>query len=117
MNKDKTELLLTNIVQSVENKKGDDIVSIDFSKTPNSVAKYFIICSANSKAQVDAIVDEIKINAKKLLNENAIHTEGLDNKEWVLIDYFDVVVHVFQPSSRQYYQIEKLWADVPQKQH
>ena len=74
-----------------------------------SLSKYFIICSASNTIQVKSITDNIRDN----VNENAWRVEGYENLNWVLLDYFDIVVHVFRKDDREYYNIEKLWADAP----
>ena len=77
----------------------------------NTPCDYFVICSGNSNTQVSAIVGSVQKNVSKLLKEKPFHTEGSDVAEWVLIDYVNVVVHVFQKQIREYYNIEELWGD------
>jgi len=98
------------VIESIKQKKGRDIVSINFKKIPNAISDYFIICHGTSSTQVEAIAD----NVYKVLREKGAkpwHTEGKNNAEWILIDYVDVVVHIFIDSARNFYRIEDLWAD------
>ena len=103
--------LITNIIKSIEEVKGEEVVLIDMKKIDNSPCDYFIVCDGSSNTQVNAIVSKIKKNVSKLLSEKPLNIEGLENCKWVLIDYIDIVVHVFQKEIRQYYNIEKLWGD------
>lgn len=99
------------ISEKIFNKKGDDVILINLKKVA-SFADYFIICSADSDVQVRAIADEIE----KSLRDEGIkcwHKEGYTALKWVLLDYVDVVVHVFQKESRLFYNLEKLWGDAP----
>ena len=103
--------LITNIIKSIEEVKGEEVILIDMKKIDNSPCDYFIICEASSNTQVNAIVSKIKKNVSKLFSEKPLNIEGLENCKWVLIDYIDIVVHVFQKEIRQYYNIENLWGD------
>jgi len=110
--KNKTEsTLLDEIVNGIESVKGEDIQILDLKQIDNTPCNFFIICSGNSNTQVNAIVGSIQKNVSKLLKEKPFHTEGSDLAEWVLIDYVDIVVHVFQKQIREYYNIEELWGD------
>lgn len=97
--------------QRYRRKKGFDIISMDLSKISSAVCKEFVICSGNSSTQVEAIADSILDEVWKTTNEKPWHKEGFENKEWILIDFVDVVVHVFQPDIREFYALEDLWAD------
>lgn len=103
--------LTEKITDLIFSKNGNDVVSLDLSKH-TSFADYFVICSADSTTQVKAISDEVE---KKLRDEGirCWHKEGYTSLSWVLLDYVDVVVHVFQKSAREYYNLERLWGDVP----
>ena len=103
--------LITNIINSIEEVKGEEVILIDMKKIDNSPCDYFIICDGSSNTQVNAIVSKIKKNVSKLLSEKPLNIEGLENCKWVLIDYINVVVHVFQKEIRNYYNIESLWGD------
>jgi len=99
------------IVQGMKEKKAADITIIDLKSIKNAVADYFIICSGNSDTQVDAISEAIEKEVFKITSQNPWHKEGLQNKEWVLLDYIDVVAHVFKKDRRRYYALEDLWGD------
>lgn len=104
-------ILLDEIVHGIENVKGEDIQVLDLREIDNTPCDYFVICSGNSNTQVSAIVGSVQKNVSKLLKEKPFHTEGSDLAEWVLIDYVNIVVHVFQKQIREYYNIEELWGD------
>lgn len=105
------EKLAETIIFGILEKKGLEITKIDFSEMPNAISKYFIVCHGNSSSQVDAIADSVEEQAFKQLREKPAFVEGKENKEWILVDFIDVVVHVFQESTRRFYNIEGLWAD------
>ena len=109
--KDNTEKLLTVIVDSIEDKKGERIVVLNLKELNNAMADYFIISQASNKTQVEAIVRNIEEKVEKKLKETAAHIEGKQNAEWILLDYFNVIVHVFLADKRDFYALEKLWAD------
>ena len=96
---------------SIENIKGKDINILDLRELENTVCDYFIICEGNSNTQVNAIVASIQKYVSKELKDKPWNIEGNDNGEWVLMDYINVVVHVFQKQKREYYDIESLWGD------
>ena len=108
--------LIDEIFLGIENVKGEDIHQLDLRELDNTPCDFFIVCSGNSNTQVTAIVNSIQKTVSKKLSEKPFHTEGLDNAEWVLIDYVNVVVHVFQNSIREYYNIEELWGDAKSTQ-
>lgn len=108
---DNVESVVATVVEAMDSLKGKEIVTLDLRETGTSVTDYFVICHANSKTQVDAIADKV---IDKVLENNKVkpyHVEGRDNTEWILIDFVDVVVHIFLQSARQFYQLEELWAD------
>ncbi len=107
------EILKETIIDCIRDKKGESIVCLNLSAIPEAVTDYFIICDASNPVQVKAISEHIAKKVKEQLNEPAWHIEGLGNMEWVLIDYVDIVVHVFQTHIRQVYQLELLWSDAP----
>jgi ribosome-associated protein len=106
-----TEQLIDAIVEGIRRKKGIDIVKIDLTKINHTECKYFIICHGNSNTQVDAIAHSVEDTAIELLNEKVWHTDGYRNLIWVLLDYADIMVHVFQKDARHFYDLENLWAD------
>lgn len=110
-NNDNASSLIDEIIKGIENVKGEEIQVMDFNNIENTPCKYFIICSGNSNTQVMAIVNSIIKKVSKKIQEKPLHTEGLEAAEWVLIDYINVVVHVFQRKTREFYNIEELWGD------
>ena len=108
---DNAEQITALVVETMDSMKGKEIVTLDLRETGTAVTDYFVICHASSKIQVDAIADKIIDNVAEKLKVKPYHVEGRDNTEWILIDYVDVVVHVFLQSMRDYYQLESLWAD------
>ena len=115
--KDSADNIVKEVVAAMQDKKAKQIVSLNLSKIPNAVTKYFVICHAPSKTQVGAIYDNVVGQVKKECGINPFHREGYENSEWILIDYVDVVVHVFQQNVRSFYQIENLWADAKMKEY
>tara|TARA_B100000900_G_scaffold90603_1_gene73883 strand:+ start:105 stop:476 length:372 start_codon:yes stop_codon:yes gene_type:complete len=103
--------LISNIVDGIENVKGLDVSILDLRDIENTVCKYFVVCTGSSNTHVSAIVSAITKKVSKEMKEKPFQTEGNENAEWVLIDYINVVVHVFQKQIREYYSIEELWGD------
>ena len=113
---DESEMLMVDermqlIVNAIQEKKGHQIVTINLSEVENSICEYFIICHGESVTQVGAIVESIERKLKEEGRTRAHHVEGLQNSQWVLMDYFDILVHVFQKEYRSFYKLEELWAD------
>jgi ribosome-associated protein len=106
-----TEHLIDAIVEGIQRKKGIDIVKIDLTKINHTECKYFIICHGSSNTQVDAIAHSVEDTVEELMNEKAWHKDGYRNSIWILLDYADIMVHIFQKDSRQFYDLENLWAD------
>lgn len=106
-----SDLLITTIISGIEDVKGKEITILDLREIENTVCNYFVICEGTSNTQVNAIVNSVQRKVSKSLKDNPWHIEGNDNAEWVLMDYVDVVVHVFQKHIRDYYDIEGLWGD------
>lgn len=111
-----SEKLVDSIIKGIQEVKGKDIVSIDLRKFQNSVSDFFIICHGTSNTQVEAIADSVEKEVYTEMQEDPIHKEGYDNAEWILLDYFNVIVHVFQKEARDFYNLEKLWADADVKE-
>ena len=103
--------LITNIISGIDDVKGIDINLFDLREIDNMVSSYFIICTGRSNTHVNAIVSSVKKKVSKVLKEKPYNSEGNSNCEWVLLDYVNVVVHVFQKKIREYYNIEGLWGD------
>ncbi|MFO7746091.1 MAG: ribosome silencing factor [Psychroflexus sp.] len=109
--KEQIDQLITHIIQGIEDVKGNNIEIIDLREIENTVCDYFIVCSGNSNTQVDAIESSVRKVVSKAIQDKPWHVEGLENSQWVLMDYVDVVVHIFQKQIREYYDIESLWGD------
>ena len=111
ISKTSSEELSRIVVKGMQEKKAFDIVMMDLREIPNSVADFFVLCSGSSDTHLDAISDSIDEEVGRELEENPWHVEGKNNKEWKLIDYIDVVAHVFKQETREYYDLEGLWGD------
>lgn len=107
------EKLVETIVEAISDKKGHDIVTLDLSGIDGAITGAFVICSADSTAQVAAIADGIEDKVRRELGDKPWRVEGLTNSVWVAMDYVDVVVHIFQKELRGFYKLEELWADAP----
>lgn len=105
------EQLIEAILEGIQRIKGLDIVKIDLTKINHSECNYFIICHGNSTTQVDAIAHSVESTVEEMVGESAWHKDGYQNSLWVLLDYADVMVHVFQHETRKFYDLENLWAD------
>ena len=103
--------LCESVVEGMLEKKASDIIILDLREVKNAIANYFVLCSGNSDTQIDAISDSIEEVVYKVSSQNPWKKEGRQNKEWVLIDYVDVVAHVFKKDKREFYAIEELWGD------
>ena len=108
---DQSEKLSQLIVKGMQEKKANNIVVMDLRKVKNAVADFFVIATGNSDKQLDAIADSIDDEVYKGLKENPWHTEGKNNKEWMLLDYSSVVAHIFRKDLRNFYALERLWGD------
>ena len=105
------DLLITLIIKGLEDVKGEDIQLFDLREIENTVTDYFIICTGNSNTQVNALSQSIQKLVSKELKDKPWHIEGEANAEWILMDYVNVVVHIFQKKTRELYDIEGLWGD------
>lgn len=110
-NKITADQLITAIIGGIEDVKGQDINILDLRDIENTVCDYFVVCEGTSNTQVSAIVNSIQKKVSREVKDKPWHVEGEENAEWVLIDYVNVVVHVFQKHIRAYYDIESLWGD------
>ncbi len=104
-------LLALTVAQGMFEKKAENIRILDMRKIPGASSDFFVISHAISDKQVDAIAKSVEEEVKKNLNENPLHREGYENMEWILLDYFNVVAHIFQEEKRDFYGIEQLWGD------
>lgn len=105
------------IIESILDKKGEAIVSLDLRKINDAVCDYFVICEATTTTQVKAIAEHVVENVREKGDERPWHKEGFQNLDWILLDYVDVVVHVFRSEIREFYQLEELWADAERTEH
>jgi len=108
---DKTNILLENIVNAIQKVKGNEIISLDLRKIDSAICKYFVICTGTSNTHVNAIEGNIKKTITQDIGEKPWHVEGNNVGEWILMDYSDIVVHIFQDKIRQFYNIEGFWGD------
>lgn len=99
------------IIEGIQNKRGRKIISLDISQIENAITDYFVICHGTSNTHVDAIVESVIEKVNNEMNEKPFSKEGLKNLTWVLLDYENVVVHIFQEEYRKFYNLEDLWAD------
>ncbi len=103
--------LIKTITRGIQEKKGANIAIADLRGIEGAICHYFIICQGNSPSQVEAITDSIEETVRKEMGEKPIHVVGLTNAQWVAMDYVDIMVHVFLPETRDYYDLENLWVD------
>jgi ribosome-associated protein len=103
--------IIKTIIHAIQQKKGENIVSLDLRKIPEAVADFFIVCQASSSPQVRAVSDFVEDEVKKKCEEMPYRHEGKQNLHWVLIDYVNVVVHIMQPDTRKFYKLEDMWSD------
>lgn len=109
--KQNQEAFVDYIIEGIKEKKGKEIISINLSKLENAVCRYFIICHGDSNTQVSAIAQWVEHFLEEKINERVQRKQGMENAQWVLLDYVDVVVHIFQKEYRDFYNLEGLWAD------
>jgi len=105
------------IIQAIQEKKAENIISLDLRKIPEAVSDFFVICEASSTTQVKAIADSIEEQVSRICDELPYKHEGRQSLQWVLIDYVNVVVHVMLPENRRFYKLEDMWSDAPQEKH
>ena len=106
-----TNQLVETIKEGIQEKKGKGIVIADLTQIDGTIANYFVICQGNSPSQVEAIAESIADFCRKKLGEKPVNVAGLGNDQWVAIDFVDVLVHIFQPEVRHFYDLEHLWED------
>ena len=105
--------LVETIKEAIHEKKGCDIVVADLTKIEGTICQYFVICTGNSPTQVEAIAESVGDMVRERLGDKPPHVVGMENAQWVAMDYTDVLVHVFLPDVRGYYDLEHLWEDAP----
>ena len=113
----KNSKLIKTIINAIQEKKGENIISLDLRKVNEAVADFFIICEASSQPQVRAISEYVEQEMKKKCDEYPYHHEGMKNLQWVLIDYVNVVVHVMLTENRKFYKLEEMWSDGVTDEH
>ena len=106
------QVIAKHAIEGIREKKGRDVTVIDM-RTVSGVADYFVLATGDSDLQIKAIVEAVRAKIKEACNERPWHVEGYTNRRWVLLDYVDVVIHVFDEERRGYYDLERLWADAP----
>ncbi len=111
-----SEILSDVVVKGMQEKKASNITVMDLRHVKNAVADFFVICSGNSDTQLDAIAESVDNEVSKQLAQNPWHREGTQNKEWVLLDYVDVVAHIFKPDKREFFGLENMWGDAAIRQ-
>ena len=113
----KNSKIIKSIVHAIQEKKGENIISLDLRKIPEAVADFFIVCEASSIIQVKAIADFVEEHIKKTVKETPFHHEGHQSAHWILIDYVNVVVHVMQTETRKFYKLEEMWSDAASEEY
>ena len=113
----KNSKIFKTIISAIQQKKGENIVSLDLRKIPEAVADFFIVCEASSNVQVKAIADAVEEEVKQKCEELPYRHEGYQALQWVLIDYVNIVVHVFQQENRKFYKLEEMWNDADRMEH
>ncbi len=113
----KASKLFKSIIRAIQEKKGENIISLDLRKIHEAVADFFIICEASNPQQIRAIGEFIEEEVKKNCDELSYKHEGYQALQWVLIDYVNIVVHVMLPETRKFYQLEEMWSDAPSQEH
>lgn len=109
--------IFKNIINAIQEKKGEKIVSLDLRKIPEAVADFFIICEATNNTQLKAIADSVEYEVKKNCGELPYKHEGRQGEQWILIDYVNAVVHIMLPEPRKFYGLEEMWSDAPAMEH
>jgi len=105
------------IINSIQEKKGEKVISLDLKKIPEAVTDFFIICEASNPIQLKAIADFVEEEVKKKCGENPYKHEGRQGEQWILIDYVNVVVHIMLPEPRKFYRLEEMWSDASIIEH
>jgi ribosome-associated protein len=109
--------LFKTIIRAIQEKKGENIISLDLRKIPEAVSDFFIICEAGSTTQVKAVADHVEYLVKEECGEMPYRHEGMSALQWVLVDYVNVVVHIFHPETRKFYRLEEMWSDAAAADH
>jgi len=115
--KSESEILAGYVAKGMEDRKAKEIQVLDLREVNNGISDFFVVCHGTSRPQVEAIADGVRDLVGQQLGMKPWHAEGFENAEWILLDYVDVVVHIFKQESREFYQLEKLWADAKITHH
>ena len=107
----KSSKIIKTIIAAIQDKKGENIISLDLRKINEAVADFFIVCEAGNQPQIKAIAENVERNVKEKCEEDPWHHEGYNSLQWVLLDYVNVVVHVMLPDTRKFYKLEEMWSD------
>ena len=113
----KNSKLIKTIINAIQEKKGENIISLDLRKVNEAVADFFIICEASNQPQVRAISDFVEHQMQEKCDEYPYRHEGMKNSQWILIDYVNVVVHVMLAETRKFYKLEEMWSDAVAHEH
>lgn len=113
----KNSKILKTIISAIQEKKGENIISLDLRKIPEAVADFFIVCEANNPTLLKAIADDVEHEVKERCGESAYKHEGRQAQQWILIDYVNVVVHIMLPEPRKFYRLEEMWSDAVTTEH
>jgi ribosome-associated protein len=113
----KNSKIIKTIIKAIQEKKGENIISLDLRKIPEAVADFFVICEASNQPQIRAISDFIEEQVKKVCGESPYRHEGKQNLQWVLLDYVNIVVHIMLPEQRKFYKLEEMWSDATGEEH
>ena len=105
------------IINAIQEKKGENIISLDLRKIPEAVSDFFIICQASNNVQLKAIADFVEDDVREKCGELSYKHEGRQGQQWILIDYVNVVVHIMLPEPRKFYRLEEMWSDAPALEH
>lgn len=109
--------IIKTIIAAIQEKKGENIISLDLRKINEAVADFFIVCEAGNSTQIKAIADNVENKVFEKCSEKPYHHEGFQQLQWVLIDFVNVVVHVMLPDTRKFYQLEEMWSDATGQEH
>ncbi len=113
----KNSKLFKTAIKAILDKKGEDVVSLDLRKIPESVSDFFIICSTNNSTQLKAIAENIEKELLEVCKERLFKKEGQQSGQWILLDYVNIVVHIMHSTTRQFYRLEDMWSDAETEYH
>jgi ribosome-associated protein len=113
----KSSKIIKTIIAAIQDKKGENTISLDLRKINEAVADFFIICEADNQPQLRAIAEHIEHQVREACAEDPYHHEGYKALQWILIDYVNVVVHIMLPENRKFYKLEEMWSDAASENH